>query len=40
MQKKNWKAWLYLLPAIACIVQDGTDMAMNKFNPKKHKKTE
>ena len=37
---KIQEAIKYLLPAIACIVQDGTDMAMNKFNPKKHKKTE
>lgn len=28
----------YLIPAVECIVGDGVDMAMNKFNPKKQKK--
>ena len=28
----------YLLPAVECIVSDGYDMAMNKYNPKKEKK--
>lgn len=28
----------YLLPAVECIVTDGADNAMNKFNPKKQKK--
>ena len=28
----------YLLPAVECIVSEGYDMAMNKYNPKKEKK--
>jgi len=28
----------YLLPAVECIVTDGIDLAMNRFNPKKAKK--
>ena len=28
----------YLLPAVECIVTEGIDLAMNKFNPKKEKK--
>lgn len=28
----------YLLPAVECIVTEGVDMAMNKYNPKKEKK--
>lgn len=28
----------YLLPAVECMVTDGTDMAMNRYNPKKQKK--
>lgn len=28
----------YLLPAMECIVREGYDMAMNKYNPKKEKK--
>lgn len=28
----------YLLPAVECIVEQGVDMAMNKYNPKKEKK--
>lgn len=28
----------YLIPAVECMVLDGADMAMNKFNPKKPKK--
>lgn len=28
----------YLLPAVECMVLEGADMAMNKFNPKKAKK--
>lgn len=28
----------YLEPAVECIINDDVDMAMNKFNPKKHKK--
>ncbi len=28
----------YLLPAVECLVKEGTDMAMNKYNPKKAKK--
>ncbi len=28
----------YLVPALECMVKDGTDVAMNKFNPKKQKK--
>lgn len=28
----------YLLPAVECIVTDGIDLAMNRFNPKKEKK--
>ena len=27
----------YLLPAVECIVQEGADMAMNRFNPRKKK---
>ena len=29
----------YLLPAVECIVTEGVDFAMNKYNPKKSKKT-
>ena len=29
----------YLLPAVECIVSEGYDMAMNKYNPQKVKKT-
>ena len=29
----------YLLPAVECIVTDGIDMAMNRYNPQKKKKT-
>ena len=28
----------YLLPAVECIISDGIDIAMNKYNPKKPKK--
>ena len=28
----------YLLPAVECIVTEGIDLAMNKYNPKKEKK--
>lgn len=28
----------YLLPAVECMVTEGVDIAMNKFNPKKQKK--
>lgn len=28
----------YLIPAIECIITDGIDIAMNKYNPKKQKK--
>lgn len=28
----------YLVPALECMVKEGTDVAMNKFNPKKQKK--
>ena len=28
----------YLLPAVECIITEGVDMAMNKYNPKKEKK--
>ena len=28
----------YLLPAVECIVTDGVDIAMNRYNPKKEKK--
>jgi len=28
----------YLVPAVKCILSDGIDMAMNKYNPKKEKK--
>lgn len=28
----------YLLPAVECIVTEGIDLAMNRFNPKKEKK--
>ena len=28
----------YLLPAVECIVAEGIDLAMNKYNPKKEKK--
>lgn len=28
----------YLLPAVECIVSAGTDLAMNRYNPKKQKK--
>lgn len=28
----------YLLPAVECMVLEGTDMAMNKYNPKKKSK--
>lgn len=29
----------YLLPAVECIITEGIDLAMNKYNPKKAKKT-
>lgn len=29
----------YLLPAVECIIAEGVDLAMNKYNPKKVKKT-
>lgn len=32
------KAIKYLIPAIECIISDGLDIAMNKYNPKKQKK--
>lgn len=32
------KAIDYLIPAVECIVSDGLDIAMNKYNPKKQKK--
>lgn len=32
------EAIAYLIPAAACIVTDGADRAMNRFNPKKTKK--
>lgn len=32
------KAIEYLIPAVECIVSDGLDIAMNKYNPKKQKK--
>ena len=28
----------YLLPALECVVTDGVDLAMNRYNPKKQKK--
>lgn len=28
----------YLIPAVECIITDGLDVAMNKYNPKKQKK--
>mgnify|MGYP003585213768 FL=1 len=28
----------YLLPALKCVVTDGVDLAMNRYNPKKQKK--
>ena len=28
----------YLLPAVECIVRDGVDLAMNRYNPRKEKK--
>lgn len=28
----------YLLPAVECLVKEGADMAMNKYNPRKEKK--
>lgn len=28
----------YLLPAVECLVTDGVDMAMNRYNPRKEKK--
>ena len=28
----------YLIPAVECMVMDGTDLAMNRYNPKKQKK--
>ena len=28
----------YLLPAVECIITEGADLAMNKYNPKKQKK--
>ena len=28
----------YLIPAVECIITDGIDIAMNKYNPKKQKK--
>ena len=36
--KKVAEAIEYLLPAVECIVQDGVDLAMNRYNPKKQKK--
>lgn len=30
----------YLIPAVECMVLEGADMAMNKFNPKKPKKAQ
>lgn len=36
--KKIGEAIEYLVPAVECMVKDGTDMAMNKYNPKKQKK--
>ncbi|HIX83785.1 MAG TPA: aminoacyl-tRNA hydrolase [Candidatus Megamonas gallistercoris] len=32
------KAIDYLIPAVKCIITDGLDIAMNKYNPKKQKK--
>ena len=29
----------YLLPAVECIVQEGVDLAMNRYNPRKEKKS-
>ena len=29
----------YLLPAVECIVRDGVDLAMNRYNPRKEKKS-
>jgi PTH1 family peptidyl-tRNA hydrolase len=31
------EAIAYLVPAVECIVQEGIDMAMNRYNPKKQK---
>ena len=28
----------YLIPAVQCIIEDGIDLAMNRYNPKKEKK--
>jgi len=32
------EAIAYLLPAVTCIVTDGTDFAMNRYNPHRKKK--
>ena len=34
---KIQEAISYLLPAVECIVTDGIDMAMNRYNPRKKK---
>ena len=34
---KVYEAIAYLLPAVECIVTDGIDMAMNRYNPRKKK---
>ena len=34
---KNREAIAYLLPALECVVTDGVDLAMNRYNPKKQK---
>ena len=35
---KIQEAISYLVPAVECIVREGTDIAMNRYNPKKKKK--
>lgn len=37
--QKVKEAIKYLVPAVECIVTDGLDMAMNRYNPRKEKKT-